>query len=550
MRKVLETDAFHYLSEFVIYKTMKKIWLILYSMWTLLAVSAESRAPYLLVPAPVHMECAVGEFVLPGQWKIHAERGLHNEYHRLKEGLEQAGRKVSSALLPAKADVLLELDEDVLPGQSEGYELAVTPERVEIRGNAPAGVYYGVQTFLQLMHNAGKILACGHITDYPAFRWRAFMLDEARYFKGEKEVYRLLDAMAELKMNVFHWHLTDHQGWRLEIKKYPKLTGVGGYRDSSMVGSWGSNRFDGKPHFGFYTQKQIRKILRYAAERHITIVPEIDMPGHSTAAIAAYPEMGTTGIPVKVPCVFGPQYEAYDVTRNSVKDFLKDILMEVIALFPSTVIHIGGDEVRFNQWEASPSIRRYMVENGIATPAELQLRFTNEMSNWLANKGRRMMGWNEITGDKLHDYHQGNAAGVQSRLSPRSIVHFWKGDPNLMKKAIRRGHDIVNSYHLFTYLDYNYKAIPLKKAYSFHPVPDGLSVAEQRKVLGVGCQMWGEFIPTVKDMHRQVFPRIAAIAEVGWTLEENKDYQRFLQGLDLLETHWRGKGIIPADCAR
>ena len=502
------------------------------------------KQPYKLLPAPQQIVYETGIFQFGKQIKVSFPETLSTETKQLEAGLKAQGYrfKKSSA---TKCDVKLVLDKNLSSGKKNGYVLTVRPDQICIVGIDKTGVFYGIQTLLQLMRfnlQEGQ-LRCGTVTDYPAYSWRAFMLDEARHFKGKKVVCSLLDRMAEMKMNIFHWHLTDHQGWRIEIKQYPKLTEVGAYRDSSMLGHWKSNKYDGKPHSGFYTQKEIKEIIRYAQDRHITILPEIDMPGHSSAAIAAYPEIGSSGKAIKVPCKFGPQYEVYDVTRPEVVRFLKNVLTEVIALFPSPIIHIGGDEVRFNQWNESATIQQYMKDHHIQSPAELQLQFTNELSTWIEQQGRRMMGWNEITGEKLHEYHTADTTKVSGTLAKNSIVHFWKGEPKLITKAIKNGHDIVNSYHIFTYLDYSYKQIPLQKAYDFQPTPAGLTKQEQQHVLGLGCQMWGEFIPTVKDMNRQVFPRIAAYAEVGWTDPSKKDFTRFTQSLEKLSEYWEQFGI-------
>ena len=294
------------------------------------------------------------------------------------------------------------------------------------------------------------------LTDYPVFSWRAFMLDEGRYFKGKEVVFDLLDEMAALKMNVFHWHLTDDQGWRIEIKKYPKLTEIGAWRDSSEIDHFGSNRYDGRRHGGFYTQEEIKEVVDYAAKRNITVIPEIEMPGHASAAIAAYPWLGTSGKQIKVPGKFGVQYDIFNVADPRVIHFLNDVMDEVISLFPAPIFHVGGDEVRYDQWKESTLVREYMRKNDLRTPAELQVFFTNNVSNILASKGRRMMGWNEITGDKLHEFQSETDTKGKQKLAPGTIVHCWKGDPKLIKEAIEKGYDVVNSYHSYTYLDYTY----------------------------------------------------------------------------------------------
>jgi hexosaminidase len=435
----------------------------------------------------------------------------------------------------------------------EAYELSIENNKIIICANDETGWFYGAQTLKQLLRNNAHYSKYENyievknlvIKDKPRFTWRAFMLDEARYFKGMKQVKMLLDEMAFLKMNVFHWHLVDDQGWRIEIKKYPKLTEIGSKRKSTQIGplQWESPIQSGEPHEGFYTQEEIKEIVAYAKERHITVVPEIEMPGHSTAAIAAYPWLGTSRKEIEVPIRFGVGKDVYDVTNQRVTQFLKDVLDEVMELFPSEVIHIGGDEVKYNHWKSSSSVQQYMKKKNLATPADLQVYFTNTISKYLQSKGRRMMGWNEIMGHNLHHYQDKKDTEISQKLAKESIVHFWKGDVELATTAASNGYEIVNSLHTFTYLDYHYKNLPLSKAYAFEPIPDKLDEKYHSKVIGLGCQMWGEWISTNGEMHYKVFPRIAAYAEVGWTQKQHKDFSAFKISLKNLQKRWRKKEI-------
>lgn len=435
----------------------------------------------------------------------------------------------------------------------EGYELTISEDKILICAKNTTGWFYGTQTLMQLCsYNADfskyekKItLKEVKIKDAPNFKWRAFMLDEARYFKGMEQVKILLDEMAFLKMNVFHWHLVDDQGWRIEIKKYPKLTEIGSKRKSTQIGplQWESPIQSAEPHEGFYTQEEIKEIINYAKDRHITIVPEIEMPGHSTAAIASYPWLGTSKKEIEVPIKFGVGKDVYDVTNERTNQFLRDVLEEVMALFPSEVIHIGGDEVKYNHWKSSESVQKYMQGNNLKTPADLQVYFTNNISKYLESKGRRMMGWNEIMGHNLHEYQDKSDTKTSQKLAERSIVHFWKGDVKLAETAARNGYEIVNSLHNFTYLDYEYKNLPLSKAYSFDPIPEKLDEKYHDKIIGLGCQMWGEWIPTNGEMHYRVFPRIAAYAEIGWTAKKRKDFTLFKTSLKNLQKRWTAKEI-------
>lgn len=512
----------------------------------LCACQAPPVEEYTIIPQPQEISYTPGFFKMSNQPVISYSGDLVNEAQYLQNALA-ADFSVNATLKEGKGDINLVLDPTVLADKPEGYQLEVASGKIAIKSSTPAGVLNGVQTLRQIIKEKdGKyVVQRAAVSDYPAFSWRAFMLDEGRYFKGKDVVLKLLDEMAGLKMNVFHWHLTNDQGWRIEIKKYPKLTEVGAYRDSSEINHFNSDVYDGKRHGGFYTQTEIKEIVDYASKRHITIVPEVSMPGHASAAIASYPWLGTSGKQIKVPGKFGVHYEVFNVSDPKVMQFFDDVTNEVIALFPGSVFHIGGDEVKYDQWKASPAIRNYMAKKGLKTPAELQVYFTNEISNMLSSKGKRMMGWNEITGDKLHEYQSAeDTKEVEQQLAKGTIVHFWKGDPALIKKTIDKGYDVVNSYHEYTYVDYNYESIPLSKAYAFDPVPEGLSPEEQSRVLGLGCQMWGEFIPTVESMNRLVYPRIAAYAETGWTGSEKKDYTRFLRSLDYFTGKWTAEGIV------
>lgn len=436
---------------------------------------------------------------------------------------------------------------------AEGYNLEITPKQITIKASSASGYFYGVQSIHQLISQESIadssetkwLIPSVNIEDAPRFHWRAYMLDESRYFHGEAFVKSILDEMALLKMNTFHWHLTDDAGWRIEIKKYPLLTEVGGFRSDSEIETWKSGKTSGKPHGGFYTQEQIKDIVAYAAERHINVIPEFEMPGHSSAAIAAYTWLGTAGIDIDVPVKFGRHYDNYDVTKPEVVTFIKDVLTEIFELFPSEVIHIGGDEVGYKSWEDAKHVQKYMKDNGINTPADLQIDFTNKISKFIESKGRRMMGWNEIMGKNIHKgfEEKKHDKEAETELAKNVVVHFWKGDLALAQDAAQKGYGIVNSLHSNTYLDYGYKSISLEKAYSFDPIPEGLETKYHKNIYGLGCQMWSEWTPTSKDIERQTFPRIAAYAEVGWTQLENKDYESFKSALKKIQKRWDNLGI-------
>ncbi len=506
-----------------------------------------------LIPQPAEIILRQGHFQLNEELAVYASnislfRLVDYTIEILKEDLGVAA-KVSSGQEESNTLQLL-LDGSFENKTPEAYTLEISPKGVKIVSLTPQGLFYGVQTFRQLAASNGssRTIPSLLIHDAPRFPWRAFMLDEGRYFKGKEQVFKLLDEMARLKMNVFHWHLVDDQGWRIEIKKYPLLTEIGSKRPSTQVGplKWKSPIQSGEVHEGFYSQDEIGEIVEYAAERYITVVPEIEMPGHSTAAIAAYPWLGTSAQAIDVPIVFGVGKDVYNVTDPRVYRFLTDVLDEVMDLFPSKVIHIGGDEVKYDHWKNSEPIQQYMQENGLETPADLQIHFTNRISQYMESKGRRMMGWNEIMGHNLHEYQTAEDTEVKEKLAGTSVIHFWKGDIRLVNAAVEGGFDIVNSLHTETYLDYSYHNIPLERAYRFDPVPADLSKKHHHKVLGMGCQMWGEWIPTSGYMDFQVFPRIAAYAEVGWTPAGQKNFTGFMDALPRLLNIWKQRGIYYA----
>ena len=446
----------------------------------------------------------------------------------------------------------------------EAYKLTVTKDKILIEASSGTGCFYAIQTIRQLMKLTGKgsyqVPNC-QIEDQPTFPWRAYMLDEARNFQGKEVVKKLLDQMGLLKMNIFHWHLTDDQGWRIEIKKYPLLTEVGAWRDSTQSRKllfsdekwrWvNDKKWDSYAKGGYYTQEDIREVVAYAAKRHIVIVPEIEMPGHAMAAITAYPWLLSSGEQIKVPTTFGIKDYAYNVANPKVYSFLEDVLKEVMQLFPGKIIHIGGDEVKYNSWKDSPDIKALMEKEGLKTYADMQIYFTNRISAFIEKSGFRMMGWNEIMGNVhvvQNELSNNKSAGkneqdAKSKLAPGSIIHFWKGDSLLLVDALNKGYDVVNSKSVYTYLDYPIGRTSISKAYHFSPIPQGVDREQAIHILGLGCQMWGEVTPKAVDVFQYTFPRIAAYAEVGWTNEQNKNFDRFTGALVKMKKYWDKEGI-------
>ena len=387
----------------------------------------------------------------------------------------------------------------------EGYRLEVLPTPIaRITAAATAGLFYGGQTLRQMCYAApvktSKSRAeiriqvpCCRIEDKPRFPWRGLLLDEGRHFFGKKCVKHYIDLLAYHKMNTLHWHLTEDQGWRIEIKKYPKLTEIGSWRDQTEG--------DGKRYGGFFTQDEVREIVAYAAQRHVTIVPEIEMPGHSLGALTAYPQFSCTGGPFKVRTQWGIEDDVYCAGNDATFAFLRDVLDEVMALFPSTFIHIGGDECPKARWKNCPKCQARIKAEGLKNEHELQSYFIRQIEDHLASKGRRLIGWDEI---------------LEGGLPPKATVMSWRGMGGATAAA-ESGHDYVATPTSHCYLDYPASWISLEKAYTFEPIPETLAASKRSHCLGVQGNMWTEHTPTPADVDRQVWPRLCALAEVGWT---------------------------------
>lgn len=423
----------------------------------------------------------------------------------------------------------------------EGYKLSCGAGGVTIRAAAPAGVFHGLQSLRQLLPtdveqsrlrtNNGRLeVPAVEIADRPRFGWRGALLDVARHFATAAEVKRFIDLLALHKLNTFQWHLVDDQGWRIEIKKYPRLTEVGAWRASTST-QGKEEMQDGIPHGGFYTQEEIRDVVAYAAERFVTVVPEIELPGHSSAALTAYPQFGNTDAPGYAPrvqdrwAIFPETY----APKPEALQFLDDVLTEVLALFPSKFIHIGGDEAMKDQWEASPTARAFMQANGLKDGHELQSWFIRRTENFLAARGRRLVGWDEIQ---------------EGGLAPGATMMAWR-DVKWAIEAARRGHDVVMAPTSHTYFDYTEGGaeeeggtigaqITLEKVYSFEPLPAELEPAHHVRVLGAQGQLWRERMPSLARTEHRAFPRLSALAEVMWTDRERRDYADFCARLPWL----------------
>ena len=504
------------------------------------ALQSNSSLP--IVPKPANENTSGEQVSVEKKWSVFIPSQLNISREYLSSIFKEFGIECTAATDKKSALIVVD-DHKKLSKNSEAYRLQIGSKgRITISASSENGVLYAFQSLSQIvMENGNSVtLPVCTIIDEPAFPWRAFMLDESRHFHGMETVKKLLDEMARLKMNTFHWHLVDDPGWRIEIKKYPELTKIGSLRDFShrdLTPEKWNETFPGKRMF--YTQEEIREVIEYASERGIKIMPEIEVPGHASAAIASYPWLGASSSK-EGKGIWG---DLYNVTDPKVEAFLHDVLDEVTALFPSKLLHIGGDEADYSHWRNNPQIVKFMEDNNIPTFSDLQVWSINRFSNYLASKGVKMMGWNEITGDNIRNEAH-IEAGQSEKLAEGTIVHFWDGDISLANKAIEKGYDVVNSNRHFTYLDYPYEVIPLEKAYSFNPIPDGLEKIKESKIIGTGCQMWGEYTPNVTRIYYQTFPRLAAYAENGWTKAGDKDYRDFCLRVKNTERRWRKLGYF------
>ena len=355
-------------------------------------------------------------------------------------------------------------------------------------------------------------IPCLHILDEPRFAWRGFMLDEARHFQGMQTVKDLLDWMAYLKMNVFHWHLTEDQGWRIEIKQYPRLVEVGAQRPASQISGFLGKKLNKTPHSGFYSQDEISEIIDYADTRHIQVIPEIEMPGHAQAAMAAYPELGCRAGPYQVSPHWGIHADILCPGKPGTISFLQNVLDEVIDLFPGKYIHTGGDEAPKTRWRNCLNCQKLAAENGVAKINELQTILTNRISHFLHTRGRTLIGWNEMLADEL---------------DPNAVVQYWVGKEKVLMQHIRSGRKAILSNFAAYYLDHSYAHSPLDKVYQYEPVFDRLESEFHKNILGIETPLWTEFVPLAARLDWQVFPRLIAVAETAWLDPQKKDLNSF-----------------------
>lgn len=496
------------------------------------------NSDYEIIPKPLDVNCkGDASFLLKdGVAVIYPEnnRKMQDNAEFLVDYVErQTGVKLTShAGMPVDGAICLTLD--LSDDNAEAYKLIVNDKRVCISGASEAGVFYGIQTLRKSLPVAQDInvnLSAVEIYDKPRFAYRGAMLDVARHFYTVDEVKTFIDMLALHNINRFHWHLTDDQGWRIEIKKYPKLMSVASERKETVVGRWYSGIYDGKPYGGYYTQDELRDVIDYAAKRHITIIPEVDLPGHMQAALTAYPELGCTGGPYEVRTIWGVSQDVLCVGNDFTLQFVKDVLSEVADIFPSEYIHIGGDECPKVRWEKCPKCQERIKSLGLKSDAKhtkeqrLQSYMIQEAAKYLKEKGKRIIGWTEI---------------LEGGLVPDATLMSWIGESGGIEAA-HQHHDVIMTPNTYLYFDYYQSKkvedeplaiggyLPIEKTYNYEPMPKELTKEEQQYIKGVQANLWTEYIPVFSQVQYMVLPRLGAAAEVQWTDSSKKDYKDFLR---------------------
>ncbi len=520
---------------------MKKLVLLLVSTCLLLSCHHETsvKDTYDIVPLPKQIVMETGP-----DFEINADTRIYYPQHdadakRSAEMLSSYLAKVLNCSLPVveendtKARGIHLCIDTALFEQQEAYRITVEPKRVALIGSDGAGLFYGVQTLRKAMPVGEPVkavsLPCASITDYPCFSYRGMHLDVCRHFMPFDSVKVYIDMIALHNMNRFHLHLSEDQGWRMEIMKYPELTRIGAYRDGTAVG-FSTTMFDTIRHGGYYTQEQLRELVEYAAERYITIIPEIDLPGHMQSALACYPDMGCTGGPYEVGRSWGISDEVLCAGNEKAMLFLEDVLNEVMDVFPSELIHVGGDECPEVRWEKCPKCQAKIKELGIqgserfSAEDYLQSYVMNRMGKVVNARGRRIIGWDEI---------------MEGNVSKNTVIMSWRGVEEGIEAA-RKGYDVVMTPTSHLYFDYCQAEdpenepilqggyLPVERVYSFEPRPDALTEAEQARIIGVQGNIWTEHIPNFHYVQYNAMPRMAALAELQWCNPEQRDYESFV----------------------
>lgn len=499
-------------------------------------------ANYEVVPMPLEinttqqasflLKSGVTVYYPAGNEKMQRNAEFLASYVKAQTGIElqvQAGEG-------GKGGIVLQLG--LANDNPEAYQLKVDASQVVISSPSEAGVFYGIQTLrkaVDVAEGSNVELPAVEINDQPRFGYRGMMLDVGRHFFSMDEIKTYIDMMALHNINRFHWHLSEDQGWRIEIKEYPKLTEIGSMRKETVIGH-NSGKYDGKPYGDFYTQEQAKEIVAYAAERYITVIPEIDLPGHMQAALAAYPELGCTGGPYEVWTQWGVSDNVLCAGNDQTIQFIKDVLAEIVEIFPSEYIHVGGDECPKVKWSTCPKCQARIKALGLKSDNKhtkeerLQSYVIHEAEEFLNSKGRKMIGWDET---------------LEGGLAPNATVMSWRGEAGGIEAA-KQHHDVVMTPNTYLYFDYYQSKdtetepmaiggyLPIERVYSYEPMPKSLSPEEQKYIVGVQANLWTEYIPDFKQVQYMVLPRMAALSESQWCAPEKKNYEAFLQRVSRL----------------
>lgn len=501
-----------------------------------------------IIPIPQKYELGKGVFEIDPKTKVVLEpnnKEMQNAAALLIELFQTAAgfpMNISSKR-ESKNAIICRIVKSII--NEEGYRIKVSTNTIVVEGATAKGIFYGLQTIRQLLppqiENSAEVestlkwtVPCVSISDYPAFGYRGMMLDVCRHFMPKEFVMKLIDMLAFHKLNTFHWHLTEDQGWRIEIKKYPKLTETGAFRRMEIAGHKRSTDWTWKigRYGGFYTQDDIREVVAYAKKRNVTIIPEIELPGHAMAALAAYPELSCSGGPFEVLGNWGVFHDIY-CSREETFLFLQDVLTEVAGLFPGKYIHIGGDEAPKTRWQRCKACQERMVKEGLKNENQLQSYFMDRIEKFLITKDKKVICWDEA---------------VDEGLSKTATIMSWRGEEGGIQAA-KYGNDVIMAPHNSVYFDY-YQGdknkeplaiggfLPIEKVYEYNPIPKELTSEEAKHIKGIQANVWTEYMPDEKQVEYMVFPRIAALAEVGWSLPENKNFENFKTRLKIITEHY------------
>ncbi|MBS1743997.1 MAG: beta-N-acetylhexosaminidase [Bacteroidetes bacterium] len=495
-----------------------------------------------IVPAPVSVKMSKGEFTITPQTTFILEgSNLENSVAFFNDYLQKNyGFQLKTSGKHSKGNSIVlnyeRLDKNI-PG---AYNLQVNGKEIYIAGDNEEGVFYGIQTLIQLLpikKSSSLNIPQLSIEDYPRFEYRGMHLDVARHIFSADYVKKYIDWLALHKINKFHWHLTDDQGWRIEIKKYPKLTETGSCRNQTLVGRYGSDTYDGTPYCGYYTQEQVKEIVQYAAKRYITVIPEIDIPGHTVAALTSYPYLGCSKGPYKVMETWGVSPDVLCAGNDSTYTFVENVLDEVMKLFPAPYIHIGGDECPKENWKTCPVCQKKIRDEQLKDEHELQSYFTKRIEKFVNSKGKKIIGWDEI---------------LEGGLAPNAVIMSWRGEAGGIAAA-RQNHYVIMTPENPLYINHsqtrNEDSVtqgqynPIENVYNYDPVPKELTVQQAKYIMGAQGNMWSEYLDNEKKLEYMLFPRLAAVAEVLWTAKQNKNWNEFEKRLPAILNRYAFQGI-------